>query len=419
MHETARSSEPLLFDIETCAIPGLAELLPEPTPPRNYRDPIKIRDYLRDARARQIEKTGLDPDLGRIVAIGFVQPGVHDGLKVLLARTEADEKAAIQAFWDAARIEGGGLRTVCGWNVVGFDLPYLLKRSLFLGVKPPRFELTKYRHPQVLDLMQVWSVEGLLGSKPLDFVCRRLGIDVTDVGTGKDVGRWVTGGRWDNVRKHCENDVLRLWGVSHRLGYVSLEPPSVPTEMPGTSSRVSAAEPRAARSVAARKSPSADLSPEKAPQVREAPRDHYLLALDDLCASYGEDREEGLEEILDAAAEGSAEAQFVASLLYEEGMAVPQDEAKSVAWCQKSAAQDYPDAQLQMGLLRGSGRGVPKDLVDAYRWLSLVVENPRSSGLIKEHARGSLQHLEWRLSEEQLIKAKELVESQLGENPQA
>ena len=153
-----------------------------------------------------------------------MQPGADDGPTVLLARTEAEERSALRSFWEKARSGAGRLNTLCGWNVVEFDLPCLLKRSLFLGVEAPQFELTKFRHPDVLDLMQVWSVRGLLRPKSLDFVCRRLGVDIPDLGTGKDVGHWVTNGQWDNVRVHCEADILRLWAVSHRLGHVSVEP---------------------------------------------------------------------------------------------------------------------------------------------------------------------------------------------------
>ena len=414
------SSELLLFDIETCAMPEFARLLPEPTPPKNYRDATKIQGYVRAARSRQIETAALDPDVGRIIAIGSMQPGVDDGPTAVLAQTEAEEREALQAFWESARSEAGGLKTLCGWNVVEFDLPYLLKRSLFLGVESPQIELTRFRHPDVLDLMQVWSVNGLLRPRPLDFVCRRLGVAVTDVGTGKDVGHWVTSGQWDSVRAHCENDILRLRGVSHRLGYVSIEPPSAPTSPPEISSRASAEEPADSGSVvASRENWSADLVVNEPRERGEAAPDYYLRALGDLDDFYGEDQDDRVREILDAAAQGSAEAQFVASMLYEEGTGVPPDDEQSVAWCRQAAKQDYPDAQLQLGLLHSSGRGVSRDLVEAYRWLTLAVENRCSSGLIKENARGCLERLEWRLSAQQLTEARQLVESRFSENPEA
>jgi hypothetical protein len=63
----------------------------------------------------------------------------------------------------------------CGYNIIGFDLPYIMRRSFDLGIKPTIIpNLAKYRSLPTLDLMMVlynWS-----GFKGLKFVAQRYGL---------------------------------------------------------------------------------------------------------------------------------------------------------------------------------------------------------------------------------------------------
>jgi hypothetical protein len=61
------------------------------------------------------------------------------------------ERALLESFW-AAFAEADG--DCCGYNILGFDLPFLLRRSMALKVKPPMVlpRMTKHQTDPVRDL---------------------------------------------------------------------------------------------------------------------------------------------------------------------------------------------------------------------------------------------------------------------------
>ena len=98
-----------------------------------------------------------------------------------------------------------------------------MRRSLYLGIRAPQIAIDKYRHPQVTDLQQVLSFNGVLQWKTLDFFCKRLQLDVPeDEYTGADVGRLVAAGDWEAVRAHNLSDVGKTAKLAARLGLFTL-----------------------------------------------------------------------------------------------------------------------------------------------------------------------------------------------------
>ena len=144
----------LFFDIETSANPEAVALLPEPTAPANYKDADKITQFVTEKKADQIAQAPLDADLGRVISISL-QSGLENAVEAHLTgdedtRTEAD---LIRWFWDAfANCDGRS----CGYNIIGFDLPYLLRRSFDLGIAVPlQPQLARFRIEPTTDLMAI------------------------------------------------------------------------------------------------------------------------------------------------------------------------------------------------------------------------------------------------------------------------
>lgn len=164
----------LFFDIETTANPDAIALLPEPSAPANYKDADKIAQYVSEKKAEQIAQAPLDADLGKVIAIAM-QFGVENQVEVSLAgdpetRTETE---LIKRFWSAyARADGRS----CGYNIIGFDLPYLLRRSFELGITVPIFpRLAKFQTEPTIDLMGILYNWGT--PRGLKWVCKRYGIE--------------------------------------------------------------------------------------------------------------------------------------------------------------------------------------------------------------------------------------------------
>ena len=70
--------------------------------------------------------------------------------------------------------------------------------------------------------------------------------------------------------------------------------------------------------------------------------------------------------------QGSAYAQAIIGLMYEEGQGVKQDYAAAVRWYRKAANQGWPKAQNDLGVMYSRGWGVTQDYVQALMWFNLA-----------------------------------------------
>jgi len=194
----------LVFDIETAPEPDdvleelfsfdesavknyrllTAEFDPSAVKVGNMKDPAKIEAKIEAARlkfmtdkaavAENIEaarseawqtfrdRAALSPLTGRVLAIGWWNPEmpkgyvncIHDGTP------SVDEDQLIENFLsmaDAVLSDGGSL---VGHNIIGFDLPFLLRRGLKYYISPPKTittALAQYRPSNLIDTMREWQ----------------------------------------------------------------------------------------------------------------------------------------------------------------------------------------------------------------------------------------------------------------------
>ena len=201
----------LFFDIETTANPDAIALLPEPTAPANYKDADKIAQYITEKKTEQITQAPLDADLGKVIAISL-QSGIESPVEVHLTgdpetKTEND---LIRWFWAAfAKADGRS----CGYNIIGFDLPYLLRRSFDLGIQVPiQPQLSKFRTDPTTDLMAILYNWG--PAKGLKWVCKRYGINnpLPDLD-----GSQVANMDPETLRKYAGNDVSLVVELYKRM----------------------------------------------------------------------------------------------------------------------------------------------------------------------------------------------------------
>ena len=201
----------LFFDIETEANQDAFEFMNEPKAPSNWKNPDKIKSYIEEKKQEQIEKAALDADYGRIVALGWkVDDKPIDSRLVYDIEDGYSEKELIQTFWNLYKDQNG---YSCGYNIIGFDLPYLMRRSFDLGIIPGIFpNLAKYRTFPTLDLMMVlynWS-----GFKSLKWVVKRYGLDNP---LPELEGSQVKGMDDKTLRAYVENDVYLTYQLYERM----------------------------------------------------------------------------------------------------------------------------------------------------------------------------------------------------------
>ncbi len=203
----------LVLDVETSGILDAATYLEPASAPSNYKDPDKIAAYIAEAEAAQLAKAALDPDLARVVAIGIWDSA--DG--ELTSRTMSNERSeahALDSFWRLVT----GRTTLIGFGILEFDLRILLRRSLYLGVKAPAIQIDKYRHPTVVDLMQILSFNGSGKWRSLEFYAHRFNLEHDHSISGADIPALVAAGDWAAVESHVRADVSTTVKLARRMG---------------------------------------------------------------------------------------------------------------------------------------------------------------------------------------------------------
>ena len=140
------------------------------------------------------DRAALSPLTGRVLAVGWWNPDTPDSeaVYILEGKETVSEKEVIEHFLglaDAVLSDGGSL---VGHNIVGFDLPFLLRRGLKYGIRPPKTvtnALTQYRPSNLIDTMREWQfgnrTEGFVKLDQLAafFGTRRKNGDGADFGT--------------------------------------------------------------------------------------------------------------------------------------------------------------------------------------------------------------------------------------------
>ena len=221
----------IVVDIETSAIDRAADYIEPPSAPSNYKDETKIAEFVKSAKQAAIDKCGLDPDLGRIVALGWMFEG-QDEPTVRTCRAEVEEAAVLKELWKHVVLASGTHRPMVTFNGNGFDLPFLMRRSLYLGIVYPHLNIDRFRTNHI-DLMARLTFNGVLKPHSLKFYAKRFCLPVDDSVSGADVPSLVrenTSESWAQIAAHCRSDVLTTYLLASRMQLIDFDPRALPRE---------------------------------------------------------------------------------------------------------------------------------------------------------------------------------------------
>lgn len=211
-NEHVVTREYLVFDIETAPMPGCDAFIELGDPPKNYVNADAIANWRTRERTKRIAEAGLDLDLCEVVAIAYQHDwGTHPAV---YTRQDMDERALLKEFWHWAK----NCRLI-GFNIRWFDLPVLLRRSLYLGIEAPSLVLDKYR-TDIVDLADILSFGRRDLLRSLGFYARRLGLSHEDSVDGSQIAHHVAAGAWDVIAAHARDDVQTTVAIARRLGLV-------------------------------------------------------------------------------------------------------------------------------------------------------------------------------------------------------
>jgi DNA polymerase elongation subunit (family B) len=168
---------------------------------------------------RDVERhMALRPEFGHVVCIGMGHD--KDGsfvTKALTARTVEDERTILEEFWK--RVPSSRDWRFVTYNGLSFDLPYLIRRSIYVGVPPTSgLPLRPYSPDSHFDVMRVLSNWERTDTVRLDIVAELLGLRKWPPGMeGSQVlGLWRAG-RVDDIEAYCLGDVRLTYEVFLRV----------------------------------------------------------------------------------------------------------------------------------------------------------------------------------------------------------
>jgi len=229
----------IVFDVETgpLAEGELSALLPPFDPAEvktgNLKDPAKIAEKIAEAEANHrrdfFDRAALDPLTGRVVAIGMLvfdeapagghqcEAGPAGGECVIIGND--DEARTLREFWEMTRGEMGRMTPLIGFNIFGFDLPFLFRRSWKRRVPIP-FGLRRGRYwgDQVIDLRDAWQLGDRQARGSLDSIAKHLGVGAKN-GEGKAFAELWRSDR-AKAEAYLRNDLELTAKIAHALEVV-------------------------------------------------------------------------------------------------------------------------------------------------------------------------------------------------------
>lgn len=150
---------------------------------------------------------GIYPEFGKIICVSLGALDNEGNIKISTFKgDEKDILIKVRAVLDKASQK----YTLCGHNIKSFDIPYLGKRYLINGLKPPVLLPTHETKPweiKALDTREVWSFGGFKSFSSLTIISNLLGIENKSTIEGEEISGYYWNNEIDKVVEYCENEI--------------------------------------------------------------------------------------------------------------------------------------------------------------------------------------------------------------------
>lgn len=190
----------------------LAKVRPEFKANRTLKDPEKIKADLIAKEQAWKDDAALDAKYGVVLAIGLLD---DDRTTTIITGPEPEILAKFWSVWNE------GSRFV-GFNVRGWDAPFLAQRSWALGIPVPDDLMAgRWFNDRLVDLMERWVFfSKRTDGQSLDAICRACGLGQKPEGvSGKDFAHLFETDR-EKALDYLRNDLLLTQKLAARLGIV-------------------------------------------------------------------------------------------------------------------------------------------------------------------------------------------------------
>ena len=224
----------VVFDIETG--PGSDEVLKELFVPKTREEFVGDRNwkaetveanykkYLDGALEEFKRSAALNAISGQVLAIGYRSIDK----KVIHGQGEESEGRAmtefdvLSKFWHYYQQLRAASRSLIGFNIKDFDIPFIVQRSIIQGIAIPSSLFSgngRYLDSLFIDLRDVWKAGVYNGKGSLDAICRACGIGAKTEGVDGSMFAelWMGGSEKRAIAKHyLLNDLDMTWQLADR-----------------------------------------------------------------------------------------------------------------------------------------------------------------------------------------------------------
>ncbi len=163
------------------------------------------------------QRSAFDGTFSRIICIGMI--AFTDAMEPqgAICWYGPNEKELLAQFW--ARLAQARPALFITHNGLGFDLPFIKKRSIIYQVKPTiEISMARFRTEPVYDTMAVWSNWESRSWIKLDVLARALNVEGKS-GSGKEVASMWAQGRGREIAEYCLQDSYVTYACYCRMNF--------------------------------------------------------------------------------------------------------------------------------------------------------------------------------------------------------
>jgi DNA polymerase elongation subunit (family B) len=165
----------------------------------------------------QYAKSAFDGTFSAIVCIGLLEFSDQMEPRGAVAWYGGNERELLRQFW--SRVAQARPSLFITHNGLGFDLPFIKKRSIVQQVRPSLdINLAKFRTEPVYDTMAIWSNWDHRGWIKLDVLARALNVD-TKSGSGEQVAAMWEKGQGRDLALYCLQDTFVTYACYCRMNF--------------------------------------------------------------------------------------------------------------------------------------------------------------------------------------------------------
>lgn len=174
--------------------------------------------------------TACDANLGKILCIGYSEQNeagtiINHGCFGWRAETkdfEVDEQLILAEFWHYLSNFHVLYDLIIGHNILEFDLPFIVQRSIIKGVCPTvDFYFGKYKKAPIFDTMRVWDCwkwKDKTSLKKLAYALELENPKTADIDGRKIYDAFIEG-RFEEIYHYCMRDVKTTRNIWRKINF--------------------------------------------------------------------------------------------------------------------------------------------------------------------------------------------------------